>query len=84
MQGEGMSASVSSIHSSGWFGDHNKHEGVRWIVRELQGRDLGAQKERGVFVGDSTNDELMFEAFPNPVGVANLRRFEAQLTHQPG
>jgi hypothetical protein len=25
----------------------------------------------------------MFEAFPNSIGVANVRRFEAQLTHLP-
>jgi len=83
MQGEGMSASVSSIHINGWFGNHNKLEGAHWIVRELLGRELGAEMERWVFVGDSTNDELMFGAFANSVGVANLRRFEAQLTHQP-
>ena len=84
MQGEGMRVSISSIHLNGWFGEHNKLEGERRIVRELLGRDLGAEKERWVFVGDSTNDELMFNAFPNSVGVANLRRFEAQLTHRPG
>ena len=37
----------------------------------------------GVFVGDSTNDEVMFEAFSNSTGVGNLRRFEAQLAHRP-
>ena len=26
----------------------------------------------------------MFEAFPHSVGVANIRRFEDQLTHKPG
>jgi hydroxymethylpyrimidine pyrophosphatase-like HAD family hydrolase len=34
-------------------------------------------------VGDSTNDQLMFEHFPHSVGVANIRRFEAELTHFP-
>ncbi len=83
MQDEGMNATVSSIHINGWFGAHNKLEGARWIVRELWGRDLDAEIGQWVYVGDSTNDQLMFEAFPNSVGVANVRRFEAQLTHQP-
>ena len=83
MQSEGMTASVSSIHINGWFGTHNKLQGARWAVRELLGRDLDAEIAQWVFVGDSTNDELMFEAFPNSVGVANVRRFEAQLESLP-
>jgi HAD superfamily hydrolase (TIGR01484 family) len=83
MRSEGMTASVSSIHINGWFGAHNKLQGARWAVRELLGRDLDAEMQQWVFVGDSTNDELMFEAFPNSIGVANVRRFEAQLTHLP-
>jgi hydroxymethylpyrimidine pyrophosphatase-like HAD family hydrolase len=34
-------------------------------------------------VGDSTNDQLMFEHFANSVGVANIRRFETELAHLP-
>jgi hypothetical protein len=83
MQSEGMNASVSSIHINGWYGAHNKLEGARWIVRELLACDLDAEIARWVYVGDSTNDELMFEAFKNSVGVANIRRFEAALTHKP-
>ena len=83
MRSEGMTASVSSIHINGWFGPHNKLQGARWAVRELLGRDLDTESSQWVFIGDSTNDELMFEAFPNSVGVANVRRFEAQLTHLP-
>jgi HAD superfamily hydrolase (TIGR01484 family) len=83
MRDEGMNATVSSIHVNGWYGDHNKLSGARWIVRELFGRELDAEIERWVYVGDSTNDVLMFEHFPNSVGVANIRRFEAELTHPP-
>jgi HAD superfamily hydrolase (TIGR01484 family) len=83
MQNEGMNATVSSIHINGWFGAHNKLEGARWIVRELFGRDLDAEMDGWVYVGDSTNDQLMFEAFPHSVGVANIRRFEAELSHKP-
>ncbi len=83
MQSEGMNATVSSIHINGWYGDHNKLAGARWIVRELFGRDLSLEMDRWAYVGDSTNDQLMFEAFTHSVGVANIRRFESQLTHLP-
>ena len=83
MKSQGMQATVSSIHVNRWYGGHNKLAGARWIVRELLGRDLDAEMPCWAFVGDSTNDELMFEAFPNSIGVANLRRFEAQLSHPP-
>ena len=83
MKSEDMSATVSSIHINGWFGTHNKLQGARWAIRTLYGRDLDAELDAWVYVGDSTNDQLMFEAFPNSVGVANVRRFQAQLAHLP-
>lgn len=83
MREHGMNATVSSIHVNGWYGGHHKLAGARWIVRELLGRDLDAELDRWIYVGDSTNDVLMFEHFPHSVGVANIRRFEAQLAHKP-
>ena len=83
MRNAGMNATVSSIHINGWFGAHNKLEGARWIVRELFGRNLDAEIDRWVYVGDSTNDQVMFEHFPHSVGVANIARFVPQLTHRP-
>ncbi|MFC5500341.1 HAD-IIB family hydrolase [Caenimonas terrae] len=83
MRAEGLNATVSSIHINGWIGEHNKLAGARWIVRELFGRELDAEIGRWVYVGDSTNDVLMFEHFPHSVGVANIRRFEAELSHPP-
>jgi HAD superfamily hydrolase (TIGR01484 family) len=83
MRQEGMNATVSSIHINGWYGDHNKLTGARWVLRELLRRELEAEIQRWVYVGDSTNDVLMFEHFPHSVGVANIRRFEDQLACKP-
>lgn len=83
MEAEGMTATVSSIHINAWWGAHNKLTGARWIVRERWGRDLDAEIARWVFVGDSSNDQVMFEHFPNSVGVANIRHFEHQLRWAP-
>jgi HAD superfamily hydrolase (TIGR01484 family) len=81
MREEGMSATVSSIHINGWFGNHDKLSGARWMSRRLFNRELDAA--RWVYVGDSTNDQTMFGHFALSVGVANLRQFAAQLETWP-
>ena len=83
MRAAGMNATVSSIHINGWFGAHNKLEGARWIVRELLGEDLDADLQRWAYIGDSTNDQLMFAHMPHSFGVANIARFVPQLEHLP-
>jgi HAD superfamily hydrolase (TIGR01484 family) len=83
MRSLGMHATVSSIHINGWYGGHDKLSGARWIVRRLLGRDLDAESSKWVYVGDSTNDQLMFAHFRLSVGVANLMRFAAELTVWP-
>jgi HAD superfamily hydrolase (TIGR01484 family) len=83
LQQEGMTATVSSIHINAWFGDHNKWHGAQWILKELTGRDLTQELDQWVYVGDSTNDQVMFEHFTHSVGVANIKRFENELTHLP-
>ena len=83
MRAAGMNATVSSIHINGWYGAHNKWQGACWIVRELFGRDLPNEIDRWVYVGDSTNDQIMFEHFTHSVGVANIARFVPQLGTLP-
>ena len=83
MHKEGMNATVSSIHINGWYGEHNKLDGARWITRHLWLRDLDRELPHWVYVGDSTNDQIMFQHFPHSVGVANIRRFESELQHWP-
>jgi HAD superfamily hydrolase (TIGR01484 family) len=83
MREAGMTATVSSIHVNGWYGDHDKWSGAQWAVRLLYGRALAEEVDRWLFVGDSTNDQVMFEQFRCSVGVANLRRFAEQLRVWP-
>ena len=83
MRSEGLHASVSSIHINGWFGAHNKLEGARWIVQQLWGRTLDDEMNSWVFVGDSTNDQVMFKTFASSIGVANIARFVPQLAYLP-
>jgi len=83
MREEGMNATVSSIHVNGWFGTHTKWSGAAWMVQRLFGRALEAELDRWIYVGDSTNDQLMFGRFPLSVGVANLLHFADKLQTWP-
>jgi HAD superfamily hydrolase (TIGR01484 family) len=83
MQSEGMTATVSSIHINGWFGTHNKWTGACWAVQSLFDRALPDEVAQWLYIGDSTNDQVMFAQCPNAVGVANLMRFAGSLTAWP-
>jgi hydroxymethylpyrimidine pyrophosphatase-like HAD family hydrolase len=83
LQGEGMHTTVSSIHIHGCFDATDKWRGACWVTRELWGIDLAHDINQWVFVGDSGNDQAMFEHFTHSVGVANIERFVPQLTHKP-
>jgi hydroxymethylpyrimidine pyrophosphatase-like HAD family hydrolase len=53
------------------------------MVSRLLQRELDDEVGRWVYVGDSTNDQLMFGHFALSVGVANLMQFAAELTTWP-
>jgi len=79
----GATAKVSSIHVNGWFGTYDKLSTTRLMLAEDFDIDLDARIGEFVFVGDSPNDAPMFAAFPNAVGVANLRAFAGGMSALP-
>ena len=81
MQAHGLNASVSSIHINGWIGAHHKASGARWAVETVLG--LPFDPAEWLFVGDSTNDQSMFELVPLSVGVANVLHFADRLHTWP-
>ena len=83
MKDAGLTAKVSSIHVNGWFGDYDKLAMTRTLLAERFGVDPDRDNRRIAFAGDSPNDQPMFAHFENSVGVANIRRFESSLEHQP-
>ena len=83
MQARGLTAKVSSIHVNGWFGTYDKLAATRRLMREEFRADLEAERGFYAFVGDSPNDAPMFGFFEKSVGVANVRRFKAQLAAAP-
>ena len=83
LQQAGMQTTVSSIHIHGCFSHFDKWLGAQWIVRELFNRELTQELDNWVFVGDSGNDQAMFQHFKHSVGVANIRDCVSQLQHLP-
>ncbi|WP_396269457.1 HAD-IIB family hydrolase [Ideonella sp.] len=81
MRAHGLTATVSSIHINGWIGAHNKWTAAQWAVPLLCG--LAFAPEEWLYVGDSSNDQIMFQHMPLSVGVANIARFVPQLQHVP-
>jgi len=79
----GAIAKISSIHVNIWFGDHTKLTTTKLYVKSELGLDLDAENRHFIFIGDSGNDEPMFEYFKNSVGVANVMDFKDLLVKGP-
>jgi hydroxymethylpyrimidine pyrophosphatase-like HAD family hydrolase len=80
---EGATYRVSSIHVNCWYGEFSKITCVKRFTRDLMGASFEALKGEALFIGDSPNDEPMFQEFETSVGVANLRSFLSDMTHLP-
>ncbi|QEE17673.1 HAD-IIB family hydrolase [Promethearchaeum syntrophicum] len=79
----GATAKISSIHVNGWFGDFDKLKMTKLFAKEVLKYDLKENMDKILFVGDSPNDQPMFNFFKNSVGVANIINFSDLITHPP-
>jgi len=79
----GATAKISSIHVNGWFGDFNKLKMTKIFAKDVLGLSLKDELDNVLFIGDSPNDQSMFEFFPISVGVANITKFIDIITHSP-
>lgn len=79
----GATAKVSSIHVNGWFGDYDKLSMAKTFCKKEFQLELDQILDTCIFVGDSPNDEPMFEYFSHSIGVSNLQAFSSQIEHQP-
>jgi hypothetical protein len=79
----GVTAVRSSVHVNCWVGDFDKRKAVARFIDEAWGTTLKKRDPRFVYVGDSFNDEPLFEGFKLSVGVANVRDVLDRITHPP-
>ncbi len=82
-QKAGAQAKVSSIHVNGWFGNYDKLSMTQTLFAREFGLKLQEQLATALFIGDSPNDEPMFEFFDLSVGVANIQSQLHRLKHPP-
>ena len=82
-EAEGASYKISSIHVNCWYGDFNKTSGVREFLKHERNQALRELADRIVFIGDSPNDEPLFEALKYSIAVANISPFLEKLTSRP-
>jgi HAD superfamily hydrolase (TIGR01484 family) len=82
-EAHGATCKVSSIHVNGWFGTYDKLGMAKLFVQDRLGLDLDSTRERFAYIGDSPNDEPMFEYFPLSVAVRNVERFLDQMQALP-
>lgn len=84
IESEGAAYKISSIHINCWYGEFDKVRGVRRFLAE-RGLELEAPEVQDsvLFIGDSPNDEPLFQALAASIGVANIRPFLSRLRHPP-
>ena len=79
----GATAKVSSIHVNGWFGKYNKVTTVFEFTKNEFNLSESETLMKSTFVGDSPNDEPLFENFRLSFGVANILNFKDSLKTTP-
>lgn len=79
----GATAKVSSIHVNVWFGDYDKSGMLMRLLLQEFSIDRDTALRSALYIGDSPNDEPMFEKFPVSVGVANITPFLPHLAYPP-
>jgi HAD superfamily hydrolase (TIGR01484 family) len=79
----GAQAKISSIHINGWFGHSNKVTGSLEILKDLFKLTPEEAFRSVYFIGDSPNDEPMWEVFQNSFAVGNIRNYLPKLKYHP-
>lgn len=78
----GAHATASSIHINAWYGEHSKKNAVHRFLAN-KGLSIEQIHNQACYVGDSMNDQQMFESLPLTVGVANIKHYWDKLDHHP-
>jgi len=74
---------ISSIHINCWFGDFDKVKGVKAYLKRTHGREISQFEDKMLFIGDSPNDEPLFEELDYSIGMANIAPFLKDISHPP-
>lgn len=78
----GAHATASSIHINAWYGEHSKRNAAFEYLK-MNGLSQQDILKKCCYVGDSLNDQQMFETLPLTVGVKNIEHYWEKLSHKP-
>lgn len=78
----GAHATASSIHINAWYGEHSKRNAAFEYLK-MYGLSQQDILKKCCYVGDSLNDQQMFETLPRTVGVKNIEHYWEKLSHKP-
>jgi len=79
----GATTKISSIHVNGFLGEFDKLKMALKFGKERLDMDSKDLANHALFIGDSPNDQPMFDFFPHSVGVANIHNFTEDITKWP-
>ena len=83
-ESHGATCKVSHIHVNGWFGSQEKGTACfDYAKRELNLNSAEEIQSQCLYVGDSPNDEPLFERFQQSVGVANVLEYQSFMKSLP-
>ena len=80
---EGAVAKVSSIHINCWYGDYDKLICFDKFLKDFTGKPLDEMEDQIIYIGDSPNDEPMFEKLKYSAAVNNIINFLDRMEHYP-
>ena len=82
IRASGAQATASSIHINAWLGSHSKQStALAWLLQH--GIDANQARQLVCCIGDSPNDQGLFEVLPLSAGVANIQTHWDRLQHRP-
>ena len=82
IEGHCVNAVLSSIHLNVWVGDHSKRSSAQQYLLSENSVDENRLNEI-CYIGDSLNDESMFEWLPMTFGVKNIEKSLSKFKTEP-
>lgn len=82
-EANGAQAKISSIHVNGWFGNFDKASACLKFSKQELSLSKDELLKQACFLGDSPNDEPLFDLFTYSFGVANVNDFAHQMQALP-
>lgn len=79
----GATYSESSIHINAYFGRYDKKSSLKFFLPQVLGISEEEYLEKGIYVGDSFNDEPLFSYFPLSVGMHTVEDKRASFKKLP-